>query len=147
MLDTDAGVFTKSTILDITSSIQENKFKNMADQGIQDLIDKLNQFASERQWGKFHTPKNLVMALASESGELSEIFQWLTNEESLVQNLSEEQLNKIREETADIFLYLLILVDKLNIDIIQAANDKITLNAKKYPVELSKGNAKKYTEL
>jgi NTP pyrophosphatase (non-canonical NTP hydrolase) len=80
-----------------------------------------------------------------EAGELLEHFQWLTAEES--DNLSESQLAKVRQELADVFLYLISLSDKLGVDLVAAAFEKLELNAKKYPVKLAKGNAKKYTDL
>jgi NTP pyrophosphatase (non-canonical NTP hydrolase) len=84
------------------------------------------------------------MALAGEVGELSECFQWLNEAQS--QTLDHDQLAAVREEMADVLLYLVRLADKLDIDLVQAAQDKIHLNAQKYPVAQAKGNAKKYTE-
>jgi NTP pyrophosphatase (non-canonical NTP hydrolase) len=112
-----------------------------------DLIgirDRLRNFATERHWEQFHSPKNLSMALAVEAGELLEIFQWLTEEQS--QNIaeSEKDMALVKEEIADIFIYLVRLADKLNIDIEDAVLEKIKINKEKYPVKLSKGNATKY---
>jgi len=111
-------------------------------------IDKiksdLRKFAQERDWEQFHSPKNLVMALSGEVGELSEIFQWLTEDQSNKENISDEDLAKVREEVADILLYIIRLSDKLDIDLEQAVLDKLKINKEKYPVELSKGNATKY---
>lgn len=111
-------------------------------------IDKiksdLRKFAHERDWEQFHSPKNLVMALSGEVGELSEIFQWLTEDQSNKENISDEDLAKVREEVADISLYIIRLSDKLDIDLEQALLDKLKINKEKYPVELSKGNATKY---
>jgi len=111
-------------------------------------IDKiksdLRKFAQERDWEQFHSPKNLVMALSGEVGELSEIFQWLTEDQSNKENISDEDLAKVREEVADILLYIIRLSDKLDIDLEQAVLDKLKINKDKYPVELSKGNATKY---
>ena len=108
---------------------------------IKEIQDKLAKFAQERDWDQFHSPKNLVMALTSEVGELNELFQWLTEEQS--QNVDKDE---IRQEIADIFIYLLRLSDKLDIDIAEAVREKIEINAKKYPVELAKGNATKYNK-
>ena len=91
-----------------------------------------------------NSPKNLVMALSGEVGELSEIFQWLTEDQSNKENISDEDLAKVREEVADISLYIIRLSDKLDIDLEQALLDKLKINKEKYPVELSKGNATKY---
>ncbi len=104
----------------------------------------LRKFAQERDWEQFHSPKNLAMALSGEVGELSEIFQWLTEDQSNKENISDEDLAKVREEVADILLYIIRLSDKLDIDLEQAVLDKLKINKDKYPVELSKGNATKY---
>jgi len=111
-----------------------------------ELRDRMRVFADERDWNQFHTPKNLVMALSGEVGELNEIFQWLHSDESTKEKLSESQLACIEEEIADIYLYLIRLADKLDIDLIQAANRKMQINAEKYPVALSKSNAIKYNK-
>ena len=104
------------------------------------------QFAKERDWEQFHTPKNLSMALSAEVGELLEIFQWLTTEQS--DNLKEsEKKNDVSEELADITYYVLRIADMMNIDLEKAVWDKMKKNADKYPVSKAKGNAKKYTEL
>ena len=108
---------------------------------IKEIQDKLAKFAEERDWDQFHSPKNLAMALTSEVGELNELFQWLTEEQS--NNVDNDE---IRQEIADIFIYLLRLSDKLDIDIESAVREKIEINAKKYPVDLAKGNAIKYTK-
>ena len=113
---------------------------------MQELKKKLHDFSKERSWDQFHSPKNLVMALTGEAGELAEIFQWLTLEESMLENLNEKDLERCKEEIADVFLYLLRLADKLNIDLISEGNKKMALNEKKYPIELSKNNAIKYNQ-
>ncbi|NOT17679.1 MAG: nucleotide pyrophosphohydrolase [Sulfuriferula sp.] len=109
------------------------------------LQQKLVEFADERDWDVFHTPKNLAMALAGEAGELLAEFQWLTAAQSSA--LSVEQHTVIKYEMADVLLYLLRLADKLDVDLEQAAIEKIALNAQKYPVDLAKGNALKYNKL
>ncbi len=115
-----------------------------------DLILKLREFARERDWEQFHTPKNLVMALSVESSELVEHFQWLTPEqaESLKSENSEnlERREKVAEEVCDILFYLLRFSDIMNIDLEKAAEKKIEKNAKKYPAEKVRGNSKKYNE-
>ncbi|MCR9884030.1 nucleotide pyrophosphohydrolase [Vibrio sp. Vb2535] len=117
----------------------------MKNRELKHLTNKLSEFAMERDWDKFHSPKNLSMALAGEVGELVEVFQWLTEEESKV--LTAEQKERAEEEIADVFLYLLRIADKLDIDIVEASNKKINVNKAKYPVELCYGTAKKYNEL
>lgn len=111
---------------------------------INKIKEKLRQFALDRDWDQFHSPKNLAMALAGEAGELLELFQWLTEEQS--KNLTQAQYKAAEEEIADVFLYLLRLSDKLGIDLLEAAETKIIINEQKYPAEKVKGSAKKYTE-
>jgi len=110
-----------------------------------DLIRQLQEFNRERDWEQYHTPKNLAMALVVEAGELLEHFQWLTPEQSC--SPDEETHHKIREEIGDVVLYLLNLADKLHIDPVEAARDKLARNAVKYPIHKVKGKAIKYTEL
>lgn len=108
------------------------------------LKKQLRVFAKERDWDQFHSPKNLVMALSVEVSEIVEHFQWLTEQES--SNLSDDKLNQVKEEIADVFIYLLRLSDKLGVDVLLEAKKKLLINEKKYPIEKSKGNAKKYSE-
>jgi len=105
---------------------------------------RLREFADTRDWNQFHSPKNLCMALSVEVSEIMEHFQWLTEEQS--KNLPPDKLDEIATELADTLLYLIRLADKLHIDLLAAAFNKIELNKQKYPVEQSRGNAKKYTE-
>lgn len=105
---------------------------------------ELRQFAEERDWDQFHSPKNLAMALIVEAAELVEHFQWLTEEQS--RTLDQKQLDKVREELADIQIYLIRISDKLNIDLLGAVSKKMEANEKKYPSEKVRGSAKKYTE-
>ena len=105
---------------------------------------RLRDFADTRDWNQFHSPKNLSMALSTEASEITEHFQWLTEEQS--KNLSQNKLDEVATELADTLLYLIRLADKLDIDLLTAAQDKIELNEIKYPVDKAKGNAKKYTE-
>jgi dCTP diphosphatase len=114
---------------------------------IADLQGRLRVFAQEREWEQFHIPKNLVMALAGEVGELSELFQWLTPEQSQSLMADRSRADEVKQELADIFGYLLRLADVLGVDLEEALNQKIAQNANKYPVEASKGNAIKYTHL
>ena len=106
--------------------------------------EKLAQFAEERNWEQFHSPKNLSMALSGEVGELVELFQWLTEEKSKIESLDDDTVSRVNEELADIFIYLLRLADKLNIDLEGAVRNKIALNANKYPIGLSYNSAVKY---
>ena len=116
----------------------------MANSDLNQLKLMMREFADTRDWNQFHSPKNLAMALSVEAAELLEHFQWLTQEQS--KNLSDEQLEKVSHELADTLLYLVRLADKLDIDLLSAAQNKMRLNYEKYPVEKSRGNANKYTE-
>ena len=115
----------------------------MAD-SLQDLRAKINTFVNERDWAQFHTPKNLAMAMIVEAAELVEHFQWDTPHES--QHLTPEKREAVSHELADTFVYLLRLAEVLKIDLIEAANQKIDLNAQKYPIEKAKGSNAKYTQ-
>jgi NTP pyrophosphatase (non-canonical NTP hydrolase) len=106
---------------------------------------RLAQFAAERDWDQFHNPKNLAMAVAAEVGELMEHFQWLTFDEAA--NLPAETREEVALEAADVFLFLLHLCDKLDIDLADAAHRKLVLNAQKYPADKARGRAAKYDKL
>ena len=112
---------------------------------MKELMQKLREFAKERDWDQFHSPKNLSMALSVEVAEVVEHFQWLTEEQS--KNLPNDKLEEVETELADTLIYLIRLADKLEIDLLAAAQNKIEVNERKYPVDKAKGNAKKYTEL
>jgi len=105
---------------------------------------KIREFANERDWDQFHDPKNLSMALSAEIGELLDIFQWLTSEQS--KNLPDNDLKLAKEELGDIMIYLIRLSDKLGIDLEEAIEEKLKINAEKYPVDLSRGNSTKYNK-
>ena len=122
-----------------------NKRAKAAISPLAELRDALRRFAAQRDWDQFHSPKNLAAALAVEAAELLERFQWLTEAESA--RLSRKELARVREEMADVLLYLVRLADKLDVDLVAAARDKLRKNARKYPVAKSRGNRKKYSEL
>jgi dCTP diphosphatase len=113
-------------------------------------LDQLNQeiktFVDERDWEQFHSVKNLSMALAVEASELGEIFQWMKEEESNSAHLQAEIKTKIEDEVADVFIYLMRILSKTNIDLELAIRNKMEKNRKKYPAHLVKGNSKKYDE-
>ena len=111
---------------------------------LSELKEELRQFARERDWDQFHSPKNLAMALVAEAGELVEHFQWLTEEQSRA--VSADKLAKIEHELADVLIYLVRLADKLGVDLSAAARTKMAINAAKYPADKVKGSAKKYSE-
>ena len=110
---------------------------------VEELRERLRAFAAERDWERYHSPKNLAMALSVEVAELMEHLQWLTEEESRA--LSPETRAAVAEEVGDVLLYLLRLADQLHIDPLEAAQRKMELNALKYPAELARGRADKYT--
>ena len=109
------------------------------------IQQKIIAFRNERDWAQFHDPKNLAEALSIEAGELLENFLWKTTEQS--RNLTAEELKNVKEELADIFIFLTYLCDEFKIDLLTEAENKITVNAAKYPVERAKGSSKKYTAL
>lgn len=106
------------------------------------LRDALRAFAAEREWEPFHTPKNLAMALTGEVGELVEHFQWLTPEQSAA--LTPQQREEVALEMADVLLYLVRLADVSGVDLADAAERKIALNAQRYPADAVRGSARKY---
>lgn len=107
----------------------------------------LREFAEAREWAQFHSPKNLVMALSGEVGELNEVFQWMTEADSFNAASSEATAKAVREEIADVALYLIRLSDVLGIDLNEAVSSKLATNAAKYPVDLSRGVSTKYNKL
>jgi len=111
---------------------------------MEDLKRKIREFAEERDWNQFHSPKNLAMALSVEVSELVEHFQWLTEDQSYIKD--PDNVEKIKYEIGDILIYLTMLSDKLDIDPLAAAKSKMIANERKYPVDKAKGNAKKYSE-
>lgn len=116
----------------------------MNQDSLSQLTQRLRTFASERAWDQFHSPKNLAMALTGEAGELAAELQWLTEEESRV--LDGEALERVKAEAGDVLIYLICLADKLQIDLIDAANSKISINEQRYPAERVRGRAKKYDQ-
>lgn len=108
---------------------------------LDELRLRLREFARERDWEQFHSPKNLAMALIVEAGELVEHFQWLTEAQS--QAPDAHQREQVALELADVFIYLVRLADRLDIDLLDAAQRKIALNAQRYPADKVRGSAKK----
>jgi NTP pyrophosphatase (non-canonical NTP hydrolase) len=109
------------------------------------LRESLRRFAAARDWERYHSPKNLASALIVEAAELLERFQWLTEDESKA--LAPAKLAKVREEMADVLIYLVRLADMLEVDLLAAAREKMAANARKYPVGKARGNSRKYSEL
>jgi NTP pyrophosphatase (non-canonical NTP hydrolase) len=108
------------------------------------LRELVRQFVNERDWDQFHTPKNLASALTVEAAELLEHFQWLQH--GRLDELGPDKLTEVRHEMADVLVYLVRLADKLDVDLVQAVQDKMVLNRAKYPAELVRGDARKYYE-
>ena len=100
----------------------------------------LDHFATERDWAPFHTPRNLVMALTGEVGELNEIFQWLTEPEAAQAAANPATARPVRDEIADVLLYLVRLASVLGVDLDEAVRHKLAANAVKYPVETARGS-------
>lgn len=113
---------------------------------IEGIQKKIREFASAREWEQFHTPKNLSMALSIETSELMELFQWLSTKESQ-EIMQTNKADQVRHEIADVAVYLFRLADVLGINLTDAIHEKMKLNAEKYPVEKSKGHARKYDEI
>lgn len=110
-------------------------------------VQALRQFAQERDWQQFHSPKNLAMALSGEVGELTEIFQWMTQADSHRAGSAPETANAVRDELADVALYLIRLADVLGVDLNAAIAHKLAANAVKYPIETARGVSTKYDQL
>lgn len=106
---------------------------------IKEIIEELQRFRNERDWEQFHNPKDLALAINVEAGELLELFLW--------KNASDANVEKVKEELADIFSFAFLLADKYNFDVKQIILEKIKLNDVKYPIDKAKGTAKKYNEL
>jgi len=106
------------------------------------IIEKINKFRDDRDWRKFHNEKDLAISISIEASELLELFQWKESKE-----VTSKSLGRIKEELADVLIYSFMLADNLQLDVEKIIEDKLVDNNQKYPVKLSKGNNKKYTEL
>lgn len=122
----------------------ENPHTPPSPDSLEHLRLRLARFAAARDWDQFHSPKNLSMALIAEAAELVEHFQWLS--EAASQSLAPAKLAEVRLELADILIYLIRIADKLGVDLIAAANDKIALNETRYPSEKVRGDARRAGE-
>lgn len=116
----------------------------MSDPYLQQVSQRLLEFARSRDWEQFHAPKNLAMALTVEAGELMEHFQWLSEEQS--ENLSDAKRQEVAYEVADVFIFTIRLAQRLGIDLAKVVDQKISINEQKYPADKVRGSAKKYTE-
>lgn len=111
---------------------------------LDDLRRSIAAFAAQRDWDQFHDPKNLAMALIAECAEVVEHFQWLTGHEC--QHLPAEKLAEVRLELADVLIYLVRIADRLGVDLIAAAQEKIAINAERYPADRVRGDARRASE-
>ena len=112
-----------------------------------ELTAALRRFRDERDWAQFHTLRNLIVSLNLEAAELLELTQWKSDQEMAALTASPQAQEALRDECADVLLYLLLIADRAGIDLIDAARRKLEKNAEKYPVEKSYGSSKKYTQL
>ena len=118
-----------------------------SDTTIQQIKDSVMEFITEREWQPFHDPKNVAMALASEVGELLDLFRWVKSDQAFKLLEDKETLSSVREELADIAMFIFDFATICDIDLTEAVNEKMRLNAKRYPIEKARGLAKKYTQL
>ncbi len=121
-----------------------NEVRNVTRADYGELVEELREFVDERDWERFHSPKNLAMALVVEAAELVEIFQWMTEEASL--ELQAHEKRRAEEEIADVMTYLMRIADRLEIDLFDAVARKLADTRKKYPADLVRGSAKKYSD-
>lgn len=119
----------------------------MSDADLKSLTKRLIQFRDERNWAQFHSLKDLIISLNLEAGELLELTQWKDAKEFEALVAEGKARHNLEEECADVLLYLLLIAQKADIDLLQVASDKIEKNAIKYPVDKARDNAKKYTRL
>ena len=130
--------------MDQTTAAKNNKFNENVT--LEELRRRMQRFADERDWNQYHTPRNLLLAMVGEVGELSEIFQWKGEVSSSdIASWGEKEREHLGEELSDVLLYLIRLSDKCGIDLASAAQDKIKKNEIKYPVDKCKGSSDKYT--
>lgn len=111
------------------------------------IENEIRKFVQDRDWDKFHSPKNLAMALSVEASELVEIFQWQEKDDYKLEKFEKKTLENTKEEVADIFYYLIRICDKMNIDLEEAFFEKMEQNKNKYPSETFKGKSTKYNQL
>jgi len=116
----------------------------MSEDSLARLTVRLREFAAERDWEPFHSPKNLAIGVAAEAGELAAEFQWIDGTDSYHPDAA--HLDRIRHESADVLLYLVRLADRLQFDLVAAAQEKIGLNALKYPADTFRGSSRKYSD-
>ncbi|MCF5710182.1 nucleotide pyrophosphohydrolase [Pseudomonas syringae] len=114
---------------------------------VENLASSLHRFADDRDWKQFHSPKNLILALTGEVGELCEIFQWMSEADSTGAAKCPETAQAVKDELADVLMYLVRLASVLGVDLNEAVTSKLALNGQKYPVDKAKSTSKKYDQL
>lgn len=114
---------------------------------IQQIVEKIEKFRTDRDWKQFHNPKNLAIALSCEASEVIEYFMWKDLDESKKVLENPEKVAEFRQELADVGIYLLLLCKEAGVDLLEIIDEKIDINDKKYPVEKAKGTSKKYNQL
>ena len=114
---------------------------------VESLAASLHRFADDRDWQQFHSPKNLLLALTGEVGELCEIFQWMSEADSTGAAKRPETAQAVKDEQADVLMYLVRLASVLGVDLNEAVTSKLALNGQKYPVDKAKSTSKKYDQL
>lgn len=114
---------------------------------LEDFIKRVDAFALERDWSQFHSVRNLILAMVGEVGELAEIFQWVPDDQIEAFLAKPENQARLQEELADVLIYALRLASVSGVDVMEALEAKLAKNAEKYPVDKSKGSARKYSDL
>lgn len=114
---------------------------------MENLAASLQRFADDRDWQQFHSPKNLLLALTGEVGELCDVFQWMSEADSLAAAKHPATAQSVKDELADVFMYLVRLSSVLGVDLNEAVMSKLALNGQKYPVDKAKSTSKKYDQL
>ncbi|XP_071479350.1 dCTP pyrophosphatase 1-like [Diadema antillarum] len=126
---------------------QENpNFKFSAETTFEELRQMADKFVEDRDWNQYHSPRNLLLAMVGEVGELAEIFQWRGEVKEGLPNFSEKDKTHVAQELSDVLIYLVRLAQKCHVDLPLAAKEKMALNEQKYPAERVRGSSKKYSE-
>lgn len=130
----------------LETTLGEKEFKFSEGPSLDQLRVMQNQFCKERNWDQFHQPRNLLLAMVGEVGEVAELFQWKGEVKEGLPDWSEKDKKHLAQELSDVLIYLVRLSEKCHIDLPKAAIEKIALNSKKYPAEKVQGSSKKYNE-
>jgi dCTP diphosphatase len=144
--DTSSSPTTTINIPDGRLTIRQKRFDHS--KTLESLRNELSDFAKKRDWDQYHSPRNLVLAMMGEVGEIAECFQWKGDGKcpSGLDEWKDDKLVHLGEELSDVLLYLIRLADKCNIDLAAAAERKLHINGLKYPAQAVKGRSEKYTE-